>query len=219
LSRVFTHWQRQHRISLFDKTQKLRPKTAKTGYNWLQPPGIIPNWVSYQLKGYASNLMNSVIIYTDGACTGNTGPGGYGAVIVNNRQRQELSGGFRLTTNNRMELTAAIEALKSLKSSSSVKLYSDSKYLVDAMTLGWVEQWKSNRWRNSSKQKVLNSDLWKEMLYQCNRHQLTFTWVQGHAGNRENERCDALSTTAARRKNLPPDKGYEDINKPAPKLF
>jgi ribonuclease HI len=163
--------------------------------------------------------MNSVTIYTDGACTGNPGPGGYGAVIVNGRQRQELSGGFRLTTNNRMELTDAIEALKSLKSSSSVKLYSDSKYLVDAMTLGWVEQWKSNRWRNSSKQKALNSDLWKELLQQCSRHQVTFNWVQGHAGNRENERCDALSTAAARHKNLPPDKGYEETSKPVPKLF
>jgi ribonuclease HI len=109
--------------------------------------------------------------------------------------------------------------LKSLKSSSSVKLYSDSKYLVDAMKLGWVEQWKSNRWRNSSKQKVSNSDLWKELLHQCSSHQVTFTWVQGHAGNRENERCDALSTTAARRKNLPPDKGYEGQSEATPKLF
>jgi len=163
--------------------------------------------------------MNSVIIYTDGACTGNPGPGGYGAVIVGGKQRLELSGGFRMTTNNRMELTAAIEALKSLKETSKVKLYSDSRYLVDAMTLGWTDQWKTNRWRTSNKQKVLNIDLWKDLLHQCGRHQVTFTWVQGHAGNRENERCDALSTTAARRKNLPPDKGYEVKEETTPALF
>ncbi|HTX80486.1 MAG TPA: ribonuclease HI [Longilinea sp.] len=163
--------------------------------------------------------MNLVTIYTDGACTGNPGPGGYGAVVVNGHQRQELSGGFRMTTNNRMELMAAIEALKSLIEPSKVKLYSDSKYLVDAMTLGWTDQWKSNRWRNSSKQKVSNSDLWKELLQQCSRHQVTFAWVQGHAGNRENERCDYLSTTAARRRNLPPDKGYEGKTESPPALF
>jgi ribonuclease HI len=149
-------------------------------------------------------------MYTDGASLGNPGPGGYAAVILTGSQRKEVSGGFRLTTNNRMELMAAIEGLRALPGPSTVTLYTDSRYLADAINLGWVNRWKARNWRKSSKEKALNVDLWKQLLYQLDRHAVTFEWVEGHAGVRENERADRLSVQAARRKDLPPDEGYEN---------
>lgn len=159
-----------------------------------------------------------VTIYTDGACTGNPGPGGYGVVILYNGKRKELSGGFARTTNNRMELTAAIEGLKALNRPSKVRLYSDSRYLVDAMTKGWAKQWRARGWRRSGREKALNPDLWAQLLDLADRHEVEFVWVQGHAGNKENERCDRLSVQAAQGNHLPPDPGYEPED-PAPRLF
>ncbi len=161
-----------------------------------------------------------VTLYTDGACIGNPGPGGYGVVLLHQGQRKELSAGFRLTTNNRMEIMAAIVGLRALKERCSVTLYSDSRYLVESMTQGWAKQWRANHWRRGKRGKALNSDLWEQLLDLCDQHEVEFVWVQGHAGNRENERCDQLSMQAAQRKDLPTDSVYEEGNQsPAPTLF
>src|SRR4030065_2320248 len=149
------------------------------------------------------------IVYTDGACDPNPGPGGYGVVVIEGSNRKELSGGYRLTTNNRMEMTAAIKGLEVLIRARKVTLLSDSKYLVDAMTSGWVERWKSMNWMRNRREKALNADLWKRMLVLCEKHQVEFRWARGHAGNKENERCDWLSYEALRKSGLPADKGYQ----------
>lgn len=146
-----------------------------------------------------------IIIYTDGACEGNPGPGGYGAVLIFGKHRKEISGGFRLTTNNRMELTAVIEALKALKEPCKVKLYSDSEYVVNAMTLGWVQKWIKKRWK-----KVKNPDLWKQLVELTAKHRVEFIWVKGHAGIPENERCDKLAVEALHLPGLPADEIYEN---------
>ena len=151
----------------------------------------------------------NVTIYTDGGCEPNPGPGGYGVVLISGSARKELSGGFCLTTNNRMEIFAAIVGLEALKFPCKVRLYSDSRYLVDAMTEGWVERWKANGWWRNKKEKALNTDLWERLLALCARHQVRFEWVKGHAGHGLNERCDELAMTALKQPNLPADEGYE----------
>ena len=156
-----------------------------------------------------------VTIYTDGACIGNPGPGGYGAMLVYDDQRSELSGGRRLTTNNRMEMLAAIEGLEALKEPCSVTLYSDSQYLVNAMEQGWALRWRQNGWRRDKKDRALNPDLWAKLLKLAEGHHVEFRWVKGHAGHPENERCDQLATQAAKGPDLPPDKEYES-NQSAP---
>lgn len=153
--------------------------------------------------------LKQIQIYTDGACEGNPGPGGYGVILIYARHCKELSGGFRLTTNNRMEVYAAIAGLRSLKEPCKVTLYSDSEYLVKAMTLGWVQRWKAKNWKRNKREKALNVDLWEQLLVECERHQVEFVWVKGHAGQPENERCDQLSMNALRRGELPIDEGYE----------
>ena len=150
-----------------------------------------------------------VLMYTDGGCSYNPGPGGYGVVIFKGRQRLELSGGFRLTTNNRMELAACIEGLKALKTPSSITVCSDSKYLVDAVAKGWARKWQSNGWMRTKTDAAENYDLWEQLLDLCDKHSVEFVWVKGHAGNTENECCDRLAVAAAAGKNLPPDKAYE----------
>ncbi len=154
------------------------------------------------------NQTKQIIIYTDGACTGNPGAGGYGAVLINGAERQEISGGYKLTTNNRMEMMAAIAALKSLATKSSVILHSDSKYIVDAVNQGWAKRWQANGWKRNKKEKAKNPDLWQELLDLCQKHEVDFVWVKGHAGIPENERCDRLAVAAAQQPNLPPDTGY-----------
>lgn len=158
--------------------------------------------------------QNTIIVYTDGACTGNPGKGGYGAVIIDGDRTEELSGGYKLTTNNRMEMMAAIAALESLKSNSQVKLHSDSKYLVDAMVKGWAKKWQANGWRRNKKEMAKNPDLWQELLDLCKIHKVEFIWVKGHAGIPENERCDALAVAAAHQSNLAIDAGYEGVHSP-----
>jgi ribonuclease HI len=154
--------------------------------------------------------LKQVTIYTDGGCDPNPGPGGYGVVLLYGGRRKELSGGFRLTTNNRMEIYAAIQGLEALKEPCQVTLYSDSDYLVSAMTKGWAERWKTRGWMRNKREKALNPDLWERLLALCEKHAVTFTWLRGHAGIAENERCDQLSSQAMRRKDLPPDPGYEN---------
>jgi ribonuclease HI len=151
-----------------------------------------------------------VVIYTDGACEPNPGVGGYGVVLLSENRRKGISGGFRLTTNNRMEVYAAIKGLEILKFPCKVTIYSDSQYLVSAMTEGWVEKWKSRNWWRTSKQQAINVDLWEKLLALCEIHEVTFVWVRGHDGDPENERCDKLSYAALRQRDLPPDELYEN---------
>ncbi len=138
-----------------------------------------------------------VDIYTDGACSGNPGPGGYGVILNYKGTRRELSGGEAATTNNRMELMAVITGLEALKEPCEVTLYSDSKYIIDAIQQRWVYKWKANGWMRNKKDPALNPDLWQRLLEQLERHQVNFVWVKGHAGHPENERCDALAVAAA----------------------
>ncbi len=137
--------------------------------------------------------MKHVYIYTDGACSGNPGPGGWGAILVYGKFEKELSGGEARTTNNRMELTAVIEALTLLKEPCSVTLTTDSKYIVDSVTLGWARGWKSRGWVKSNKEPALNPDLWDKLLGLLDMHKVDFVWVKGHNGHPYNERCDALA--------------------------
>jgi ribonuclease HI len=146
-----------------------------------------------------------IIIYTDGACSGNPGPGGYGAVLLCNGQRKELSEGFKDTTNNRMEMMAVIRALQALKAECRVTVYSDSKYLVDSVEKGWAIKWRVNGWRRSNKERALNVDLWQTLLQLIDKHDVKFKWVKGHAENEENERCDFLAVQASKSGNLKDD--------------
>lgn len=137
--------------------------------------------------------LKKVEIFTDGACSGNPGPGGYGAILRFNNIEKELFGGEINTTNNRMELTAVIEALSALNCPCDVTLKTDSKYVVDSITKGWVYSWKKNNWKKSDKSKALNIDLWERLLELLEIHNVKFLWVKGHSGHKENERCDELA--------------------------
>ena len=137
--------------------------------------------------------MKTVTIYTDGACSGNPGPGGWGALLCYNGVEKELSGGAKQTTNNRMELTGVISALQALKEPCIVELYSDSKYVIDALEKGWAVSWRKRGWIKSDKKPALNSDLWEILLKLTEKHQLHYHWVKGHADNEYNNRCDALA--------------------------
>ena len=150
-----------------------------------------------------------VVIYTDGGAIDNPGPGGYGIVLRYKEHRKELSGGFRSTTNNRMELLACIEGLEALKNPCKVVLYSDSRYVVHGITKGWAKKWQANGWKLSKKRKAENVDLWEQLLALCEQHAIEFRWVRGHAGNPDNERCDQLAMQAASRPSLPPDTAFE----------
>ena len=153
--------------------------------------------------------QKTVVIYTDGACSGNPGAGGYGVVLLYGGKRKEMSEGYRLTTNNRMEVLAVIKGLEALKEPCQVTLYSDSKYVVDAIEKGWVKKWKANGWYRTKKEKASNVDLWERLLVQLERHQVTFQWVKGHADNPENERCDELARGAIAAGNLLEDENYQ----------
>jgi ribonuclease HI len=155
------------------------------------------------------NDLKQVTLYTDGGCLGNPGPGGYGVVLLYNSNRKELSGGFRHTTNNRMEIYAAIAGLSALKEPCHVTLFSDSQYLVNAIEKGWARRWKANGWKRNPKEKAINPDLWEKLLALCDVHQVEFRWLRGHAGASENERCDELATEAASSGNLLVDEVYE----------
>ena len=141
--------------------------------------------------------MKHVDIYTDGACRGNPGKGGWGAILVYGKTEKELSGGDPSTTNNRMELTAAIQALSALKEKCEITLYSDSKYMIDAIEKGWAQSWKAKGWKKADKSPALNPDLWETLLKLIELHDVTFVWVKGHAGHAYNERCDKLATDFA----------------------
>lgn len=139
--------------------------------------------------------MKKINIYTDGACSGNPGKGGWGAILIYNEKEKEFSGGEAHTTNNRMELTAVIMALKKLKEPCEVTLTTDSKYVCDAITKGWVYSWKNNGWKKADKKPALNVDLWEQLLPLLETHKVEFVWVKGHNGHEYNERCDALAVS------------------------
>lgn len=141
--------------------------------------------------------MKNVEIYTDGACSGNPGPGGWGAILRYGGHEKELSGGEAKTTNNRMELTAVIQSLSALHEPCSVTLTSDSKYVIDAIQKRWVYRWRQNGWRKSDKSPALNADLWEKVLVLLEIHRVRFVWVHGHQGHLENERCDRLAVAAS----------------------
>jgi ribonuclease HI len=149
--------------------------------------------------------VKKITIYTDGSCLGNPGPGGWGAVLRYGGHEKELSGGLADTTNNRMEISAVLEALAALKEPCIVDLHTDSQYVRKAVTEGWLENWQRNGWRTSGKKPVKNRDLWQRLLPLLARHSVHFHWVRGHAGQPENERCDALARAQAGRSGLPRD--------------
>jgi ribonuclease HI len=137
--------------------------------------------------------MKTITLYTDGACSGNPGPGGWAAILMYGDVKKEISGGEDHTTNNRMELTAVIEGLKALKQPCQVELYSDSKYVLDALQLGWAKGWQRRGWIKSDKKPAQNPDLWEQLLALCEVHQINYHWVKGHASNPYNNRCDELA--------------------------
>ncbi|NLX05611.1 MAG: ribonuclease HI [Phycisphaerae bacterium] len=153
--------------------------------------------------------MKEVTIHTDGSSRGNPGPGGYGVVLRHGATRKELAGGFRRTTNNRMELLACIVALRALREPCQAEIHSDSQYVVNGVTKGWAKSWRSRGWRKADKKRPENVDLWRELLDLLEKHEVRFHWLRGHAGHPENERCDQLATRAADQPDLPPDQGYE----------
>jgi len=141
--------------------------------------------------------VKEVYLYTDGACRGNPGKGGWGAILKYGRYTREMSGGEPMTTNNRMELLGAINGLEALKEPCKVYLTSDSKYLVDGITKGWARSWKAKNWKKADGKPALNPELWDRLLTLCDKHEVEFIWVKGHAGHPENERCDELATSFA----------------------
>lgn len=141
--------------------------------------------------------MKHVELYTDGACKGNPGPGGYAAILVYNGAEREISGGEKETTNNQMELLAVIEGLKALKEPCEVKIFSDSKYVCDAISLGWAERWQKNGWMRNKKEPALNRGLWEQLLLLLKTHKAEFIWVKGHSDHEMNERCDRLAVREA----------------------
>ena len=143
--------------------------------------------------------MKKVEIFTDGACSGNPGPGGWGAVLRCGTAEKELSGGEKSTTNNRMELTAVISALSALKQRCTVTICSDSKYVIDAVTKGWAKSWQKNNWIKSDKKPALNADLWERLLGLLDQHDVSFVWIKGHAGHPGNERCDQMAVEESRK--------------------
>ncbi len=149
--------------------------------------------------------MKKVTLYTDGACSGNPGPGGFGAILNYNGTRKRISGGYRNTTNNRMELTAIIRGLEALTEPCKVTVVTDSRYVSDAVTKGWAQKWRENGWKRNKKDKALNPDLWARLLDLIGRHEVTMQWVRGHSGHPENEECDRMAVEESGKPDLPVD--------------
>ncbi len=182
---------------------------------WLENPGV--SQPKNSIKKNKSKISQgreqesgAITVYTDGGARYNPGPGGYGCVLLYKDHQKELSGGFQMTTNNRMELTACIMALKEIKDSSlSVLLHSDSSYVVNGINKGWANNWRKNGWLKSDNKPAVNPDLWAELLILTESLNVSFKWVKGHAGDPLNERCDQLAVASSRLENLPPDIGYK----------
>jgi ribonuclease HI len=210
---IYTNWpEAKSQIERFAGALYKGFATYKEAEEWLRKPALRP---SSPVQGTASTRTydmhdkNRVTIYTDGGSSGNPGPGGYGAVQIYNGTIKELTGGFRFTTNNRMELMGVIVALRELEYRDlPVTVYTDSSYVVNGITKGWAKKWRSNNWIKSDKQPALNPDLWGELLDLAAELDVTFVWVRGHAGNTLNERCDELAVSSTKQKGLPEDTGY-----------
>ena len=193
--------------AFLQEAQAQAPKEAQTNQEAPKATQTKPETKPHQ----DIQTEKAVIIYTDGACSGNPGPGGYGVVLLYGSAKKELSAGYRLTTNNRMEILAVIVGLEALKAPCSVTLYSDSRYVVDAIEKGWVTRWKKKGWYRTAKEKASNVDLWERLLVQLERHDVKFRWVKGHADNPGNERCDALARAAIAKGDLLEDTDYQKM--------
>ncbi len=158
-----------------------------------------------------NNSLKTVELFSDGACSGNPGRGGYGTILKYGENRKEISEGFRLTTNNRMEILGVLRGFEALKEPCNVILTSDSKYVIDALSKGWVYSWKKNGWRRADKKPAQNVDLWEKLLAEIEKHNVTYNWVKGHAGHPENERCDFLAVSAYSGDALKIDTEYERV--------
>ncbi|MDR2800762.1 MAG: ribonuclease HI [Desulfovibrio sp.] len=165
----------------------------------------------------AENTDATVRVYTDGSCLGNPGPGGWAARLSFKDAVKVISGGFAITTNNRMEIYAAVTALEALTRPCRVEIFTDSRYLCDAVEKGWLCGWRRKNWRKTGGKAVLNQDLWERLSLSLAKHQVRLHWVEGHAGQNENEEVDALAKAAAARANLPPDPGYAGTKAPGDK--
>jgi ribonuclease HI len=150
--------------------------------------------------------MKTVTIYSDGACSGNPGPGGYGAILECSGRTKEISEGFTATTNNRMELRAVIAGLEALTEPCEVRVVTDSQYVVNAMEKGWARKWRQNGWRRNGREQALNPDLWQRLIDLCDRHRVRFEWIRGHSGHAQNERCDELAVAAIHAGSLKEDR-------------
>jgi ribonuclease HI len=182
-----------------------------------QAPGAVPSSreSGNPSFGHQADLaQGKAVIYTDGGCLGNPGPGGYAAIVLQGDDRTELSGGFRRTTNNRMEVLACIVGLETLMPETDVVVISDSKYTVNAMAKGWAKKWRAKNWMRTPTEPAKNADLWKRMLEVSDERKVTFRWVKGHAGTKENERCDVLAVAAANGQDLQEDTGFAEESKP-----
>lgn len=197
-------WGSWYRSSIFDyKRRRVFDFFANILYPWRWHNQPWKNWGALRLrwKRYRKGKqgMKTVTIYTDGACSGNPGPGGWGAILMYGAHKKELSGGEERTTNNRMELTGVITALEALTEPCIVELYSDSKYVIDALEKGWAKGWRARGWVKGDKKPALNPDLWGRLLELCEYHKVNLHWVKGHASNQYNNRCDELAVAESQK--------------------
>ena len=211
---IYTDWyEAKAQIDRFAGARYKGFATYKEAEEWLKKPvqrSTSPRKEPQSTRTHDAHDANRVIIYTDGGSSCNPGPGGYGAIQIYNGTIKELSGGFRHTTNNRMELMGVIVALRELEYRDlPVTVYTDSSYVVNGMTKGWAKKWRSNNWIKSDKHPALNPDLWGELLDLTAGLDVAFVWVKGHAGNAFNERCDELAVCSAKQRGLPEDEGYK----------
>jgi ribonuclease HI len=179
--------------------------------NWLKNPGEYKprSFNSKPVPAAVTDSKGRIIIYSDGGSIGNPGPGGFGVVIIDGDNRREISGGYRKTTNNRMELSGAIAGLKEFEKPSKIMLRTDSQYVVKGIMEGWAKKWRKGGWMRTRNEPAENYDLWKELLELSEKHDVIFEWVKGHAGHTENERCDELARAASAKSGLAPDENYE----------
>jgi len=186
--------------------------TLTEAEEWLKNPGEYRprSFNSKPSPAAVDDSEDRIIIYSDGGSLGNPGPGGYGTVIINGANRRELTGGFKKTTNNRMELKGAIAGLKEFEKPSKIVLRTDSQYVVRGVMEGWAKKWQKNGWMRTKSEPAENYDLWKELLDLTIKHDVIFEWVKGHAGHSENERCDELARAASARPGLATDENYEN---------
>jgi len=212
---IYTAWYgpegAEERIRGFAGARYRKFATLSEARRWLDNP----TWAAadhpkkdFPADAPAGLSPEKIIVYADGGCRGNPGPGGYGAILITGESRVELAGGFRMTTNNRMELMACLAALRTLRPPADVILYTDSRYVVNGINKGWARKWRAHNWMRTGSEAAQNSDLWADLLDQCDAHRVRFAWVPGHAGQAENERCDQLAAAAAAGPGLKEDMVY-----------